>query len=131
MKSFKQFKKEMEEEVPVNVSGNVAGTTGDPPVSKKKQKEYIKKAGKFVLPLSVTESEKFGGAMVFEIDSDTFCGITQEKLKSERFSKYIKDSDCLSSIREYAKSNPQKDIVVKDSSTGSYRFLKKGSKSLF
>lgn len=46
MKKFKDFvKEEGEGAVPANAVGpgeGVAGLTGDPPVSKKKQKEYIK-----------------------------------------------------------------------------------------
>lgn len=71
-------------------------------------------------------SDQFAGCKVFEVDSGTFSKIQTFKDRYHSFKTYIDEEESLVSIREFAKKNPGKSIVVKDKSTGSFKFLKKG-----
>lgn len=68
----------------------------------------------------------FAGCTVFEVDSNTFSKIRTFKDRYHSFKTYIDEEESLAAIREFAKKNPSKSIVVKDKQTGSFKFLKKG-----
>lgn len=67
----------------------------------------------------------FAGNAVFDVDSESFSKARLHKGRYQRFKSFISDEDKLSEIRDYSSRNPRKSIVVRDESTGSYRYLKK------
>ena len=102
------------EEAPVNAigAGNIAGTAeagDDPPVRKRPK---------------IIRRKKFAGCEVFEIDSDRYNTCRRAKLRTERFSKFVGHDDTALAIREYAKTNPAKGIMIQDSATGAMTYLK-------
>ena len=102
------------EEAPVNSigAGNIAGTVeagDDPPVRKRPK---------------IIRRKKFAGCEVFEIDSDRYNTCRRAKLRTERFSKFVGHDDTAMAIREYAKTNPAKGIMIQDSATGAMTYLK-------
>ena len=88
--------------------GNVAGLQGDPPVKKAK----------------MIRRKKFAGCEVFELDSDRYNNCKRAKLRSERFAKFVGDDEIALAIREYAKTNPSKGIMISDEVTGAMTYLK-------
>ena len=93
--------------------GHIAGTAeagDDPPVRRGKSKLIRRK--------------KFAGCEVFELDSDRYNNCRRAKLRYERFSKFVGNDDTAMAIREYAKSNPAKGIMIQDESTGMMTYLK-------
>jgi hypothetical protein len=102
------------EEAPVNAigGGNIAGTAeagDDPPVRKRPK---------------IIRRKKFAGCEVFEVDSDRYNRCTRAKLRYERFSKFVGEDDTAMAIREYARTNPAKGIMIQDGATGSMTYLK-------
>tara|TARA_Y100000996_G_scaffold380470_1_gene334384 strand:+ start:1862 stop:2215 length:354 start_codon:yes stop_codon:yes gene_type:complete len=107
---MKRKYKAMREDVPTNSvgAGNIAGTVGDPPVNKSK----------------MIRRKKFAGCEVFELDSDRYNTCKRAKLRSERFSRFVGDDEIAMAIREYAKRNPSKGIMISDEITGAMTYLK-------
>lgn len=94
-------------------TAGVAGLAGDPPVSKDAQRRYVK-------------HNTFAGKDVFVVDETTFLRARNIKGRYERFAKYIEDGDTLEIVREYAKNNPTKSIIVQSERSGAMMYLKKG-----
>ena len=106
--------KNLREEGPVNSigGGHIAGTVeagDDPPVRRKPK---------------LIRRKKFAGCEVFEVDSDRYNSCRRAKMRYERFSKFVGHDDTAMAIREYAKSNPAKGIMIQDESTGTMTYLK-------
>lgn len=122
MKSLKQHiidnLDELAEEVATNYSGgsqstNIAGFD-EPPVDNRKKKK-----------------DKFAGHKVFEVDGETFAKSVKGKPKFARYKNYMSMEDFPNvgeEIREYAKRNPSKAIILKDNRSGRMLYLK-GMKS--
>ena len=110
----KRFKFLREETVTNSIgAGNIAGTApagDDPPVRRGKSKLIRRK--------------KFAGCEVFELDSDRYNNCRRAKLRHERFSKFVGDDDTAMAIREYARLNPAKGIMISDEATGTMTYLK-------
>lgn len=66
----------------------------------------------------------FGGAEVFEVDSDTYHKCRLGKHRYHRWSKYVGESEVGQDIREYGKKNRGKAIIVMDSQTGAMMYLR-------
>jgi hypothetical protein len=100
MKTFSQLR----EDIANNVgSGNIAGTTGDPPMIRRKQ---------------------FGGHEVFEVDSHTFHRCRLGKLRYHRYSRYVGEDQVGQEIRAYGRQNPRSPIVLQDVRTGAMIYLR-------
>tara|TARA_R110002020_G_scaffold367435_1_gene579310 strand:+ start:503 stop:859 length:357 start_codon:yes stop_codon:yes gene_type:complete len=91
---------------------SVAGLQGDPPGPRMKSKMLKRK--------------KFNGCEVFVVSSESYSSCISAKMKSERFSKYIGDFEIGNDIREYARLNPSKSIIIEDDVTGAMTYLKIG-----
>lgn len=105
-----QFNRFMAEEG-MSVS-SVAGLTGEPPGPRNRSKPLKRK--------------KFNGCEVFVVSSESYSNCISAKMKSERFSKYIGDFEIGNDIREYARLNPSKSIIIEDEVTGAMTYLKIG-----
>lgn len=104
MKTFKKF---LQENAPANVTGsNVAGTVGDPPIK-------------------IKPSDTFAGYSVFDVNEDVFVKSIKGKAKGKRYRTYVGEDNMGKQIREYAKQNPKKPIVLR-SKTGAMVFLRRG-----
>ena len=108
------FKALRNEEAPVNAigAGNIAGTAeagDDPPVRKRPK---------------IIRRKKFAGCEVFEVTADRYNSCRRAKLRYERFSKFVGDDDTALAIREYARTNPAKGIMIQDGSAGAMTYLK-------
>ena len=104
----------LREEGPTNAIGlgNIAGTApagDDPPVRGKSK---------------LVRRKKFAGCEVFEVDSDRYNNCRRAKLRYERFSKFVGHDDTAMAIREYARTNSAKGIMIQDESTGMMTYLK-------
>ena len=70
----------------------------------------------------------FAGAVVFEVSSTTFHNAKMEKRKGKHWRTYLDECDELAEIREYAKKNPKKAIVLRNENTGEMCYAKYGRK---
>jgi hypothetical protein len=107
----------MEDGAPVNNAsdGNIAGfPPDDPPMFNRKKKKGSKR-------------KKFAGCEVFEIDSDRYNRCRNIKTRYERYSRLVGIDDIGTEIREYARKNPRKSIIVQDEATGVMTYLKIGN----
>lgn len=112
MKTFKEF---ITEEVPANATGSaVAGTTGEPPVGRKKKKPIVMR--------------RFASQDVFEVDSDTYSKCLTGKKKYDKYENYVGKDDVGQAIRSYGRDrkNSKKSILVQNASTGVMTYLKRG-----
>jgi len=91
---------------------SVAGLTGEPPGPRNRTKPLKRK--------------KFNGCEVFTIPSESYSRCASAKMKSERFAKYIQDEEIGNDVREYARLNPSKSIIIEDEVTGAMTYLKIG-----
>ena len=74
----------------------------------------------------VIKEETFAGAVVFEVSSSTFHNAKTEKRKGKHWRTYLDECDELSEIREYAKKNPNKAIVLRNENTGEMCYARYG-----
>lgn len=74
------------------------------------------------------KTSKFGKCQVYHVSSDTFSKCRHAKGRYERFMKVVGEGPVHDSIRDYAKSNPGKSIMLHDEKLGAYTVLKMGSK---
>lgn len=72
--------------------------------------------------------ETFAGAVVFEVSSSTFHNAKTEKRKGKHWKTYLDECDELAEIREYAKKNPNKAIVLRNENTGEMCYARYGRK---
>jgi hypothetical protein len=125
----------IEEDAPtVNAgSGNIAGLgvgpQGEPGVSRKAQRKKQRNVStptsviinmlKRKAPNPIVEDfGSFAGSVVFEVSSKVFHMARNEKRKGKHWRTYLDEDDCFADIREYAKKNPGKGIVLRNENTG-------------
>ena len=113
-----------------NIAGLGVGPQGEPGVSKKAQRRIQRKEKS--TPTSVIlsmlrrkapnpiaeEFDSFAGSVVFEVSSKVFHTARNEKRKGKHWRKYLDEDDCFADIREYAKKNPGRGIVLRNENTG-------------
>jgi hypothetical protein len=111
---FKKFSM-LNEEAPTNQvgSGNIAGTTGDPPVGKK------------------VMVRRFANNDVFSVDTQTFNNARLGKKKYLKYEKYVGTDEIGNAIREYGRKYPKKPIILQDEKTGAMTFLRYGRSGMF
>jgi len=68
--------------------------------------------------------DTFGSADVFDVDMDRLLRVQQKK-RWERYSKYLELDEVGEDIRQHARKNWKRDIVLRDSKTGVMRFLRR------
>jgi hypothetical protein len=113
---FRKFQAEsLNEEAPANQvgSGNIAGTTGDPPVGKK------------------VMMRRFANNDVFAVDTQTFNNARLGKKKYLKYEKYVGTDEIGNAIREYGRKYPKKPIILQDEKTGAMTFLRYGRSGMF
>ena len=113
---FREFQAEsLNEEAPANQvgSGNIAGTTGDPPVGKK------------------VMMRRFANNDVFTVDTQTFNNARLGKKKYLKYEKYVGTDEIGNAIREYGRKYPKKPIILQDEKTGAMTFLRYGRSGMF
>lgn len=71
--------------------------------------------------------KKFAGNVVFEVDSESFYKATWGKKKYKHWKSYIKDEYVHEEIRDYARRNPKKPIIVQNEMTGAMQFIRYGT----
>ena len=74
----------------------------------------------------LVKEETFAGAVVFEVSSHTFHNAKMEKRKGKHWRTYLDECDELAEIREYAKRNPKKPIVLQNRNTNEMVYVKYG-----
>lgn len=74
--------------------------------------------------IEVVERKTFAGCEVFVVDSTTYSNCRRAKLQHERFSAHVGDGPIGQAIREYAKTNPGKGIMIECGSTGTITYLR-------
>lgn len=96
------------------VAGIGVGPQGEPGVSLKKKRWE--------------KSDEFAGADVFDVEMEDVMRVST-KLPHERFSKYVgTDEEQGEVLRQHARKNWKRDIVLRDSKTGVMRFLRRRSR---
>lgn len=74
------------------------------------------------------KTSKFGKCQVYHVSGETFSKCRKAKGRYERFMKYVGEGPVHDSIKDYAKKNPGKSIMLHDETLGTYTVLKLGSK---
>lgn len=74
----------------------------------------------------LVKEETFAGAVVFEVSSHTFHNAKMEKRKGKHWRTYLDECDELAEIREYAKRNPKKPIVLQNRNTNEMVYVRYG-----
>ena len=69
---------------------------------------------------------KFAGHTTHKVPHETFNKIRQEKAKGKHWRKYLDECEHISHIREFAKKNPTKPIIIEDEKTGYMCFARYG-----
>lgn len=104
----------LNEEIANNVgSGNIAGTTGDPP-----------KGSKVMM-------RRFAKNDVFVVDQDKFMKARVGKRKYLKYEMYVGDDEVGEAIRQFGRNNPSKPIILQCEKTGAMTFLRYGKSGLF
>lgn len=104
----------LNEEIANNVgSGNIAGTTGDPP-----------KGSKVMM-------RRFAKNDVFVVDQDKFMKARVGKRKYLKYEMYVGDDEVGEAIRQFGRKNPSKPIILQCEKTGAMTFLRYGKSGLF
>jgi len=113
-----------------NIAGLGVGPQGEPGVSKKAQRRIQRKEKSTPTPVILSmlrrkapnpiaeEFDSFAGSVVFEVSSKVFHMARNEKRKGKHWRKYLDEDDCFADIREYAKKNPGRGIVLRNENTG-------------
>lgn len=126
----------IKEDAPTNnvgsgaIAGAGVGPMGEPGVSRKAQRK--RQRNEKSTPTSVIlgmlrrkapnpiaeEFDTFAGSVVFEVSSKVFHTARNEKRRGKHWRTYLDEDDCFAEIREYAKKNPKKGIVLRNENTG-------------
>jgi hypothetical protein len=117
-KTYRNLRMNNEDGGPTNSAGggNIAGfPPDDPPMFNRKKKKGSKR-------------KKLAGCEVFEIDSDRYNRCKNIKTRYEDYSRLVGVDEVGIEIREYARDNPMKSIIIQDESTGVMTYLKIGNK---
>ena len=107
-----EMKKVMDEDAPINAVGDGSGGV------KLYQKPMMPK------PIRRKPSSFFGGHPVFDTHSDTVWKSRYGKKKHDRYNRYLSNEESDQGIKDYAKSNHKKAIILRDSRTGAMTFLR-------
>lgn len=78
-------------------------------------------------PTIVAPVERFAGVRVFEVSNDEYLKLMRGTKKWERWGKYFSDTEKGSQshkIRRYLYKNPQKTIILKNTTTGDMVYYK-------
>lgn len=122
------------------VAGIGVGPQGEPGVSPKIQKKRYGSTKTTPTPVIISmlrrkapnpiaeETNSFAGAIVFEVSSTTYHNAKMAKRKRKHWRTYLDECDALSEIREYAKKNPHKAIVLRNENTGEMCYARYGRK---
>jgi hypothetical protein len=73
-----------------------------------------------------TRRTKFANNDVFVVKSDRFYAAQQGKRKYHSYERYVGDDETGQMIREFARTNPDKPVVLQDEVTGVMSFLRYG-----
>lgn len=95
--------------------GNIAGTTGDPPVGSK----------------TIVRRSKFANNDVFVVDQNRYMKARLGKRKYLKYESYVGNDEVGDEIRTFGRSNPNKPIILQCEKTGAMCFLRYGKKSMF
>jgi hypothetical protein len=102
------------EEIANNVgSGNIAGTTGDPPRGSK------------------VMMRRFAGNDVFVVGQDKYKNARVGKKKYLKYESYVGSDETGEAIRQYGRKYPNKPIILQCEKTGEMTFLRYGKKGMF
>jgi len=74
--------------------------------------------------LHESPTDTFANADVFDVDMDRLLRISQ-KQRWERYARYLELDEVGEDIRQHARKNWKRDIVLRDSKTGVMRFLRR------
>jgi hypothetical protein len=108
----------VEEDAPANAvgGGNIAGTTGDPPMGKGAQAAFLR---------------RFGKNHVFVVDTERINKARLGKRKYLKYEKYVGADEVGNAIREYGRKYPKRPIILQDDKTGAMTFLRYGRTGMF
>jgi hypothetical protein len=108
----------VEEDAPANAvgGGNIAGTTGDPPMGKGAQAAFLR---------------RFGKNHVFVVDTERINKARLGKRKYLKYEKYVGADEVGNAIREYGRKYPKRPIILQDGKTGAMTFLRYGRSGMF
>lgn len=93
--------------------GNIAGTTGDPPVGSK------------------VMMRRFGKNDVFVVDQDRYLKARLGKKKYLKYENYVGNDEIGENIRQFGRKYPNKPIIVQCEKTGAMTFLRYGKTGIF
>lgn len=111
---MKSDRKLISEEIANTVgAGNIAGTTGDPPVGSK------------------VMMRRFGKNDVFVVDQERYMKARLGKKKYLKYENYVGNDDTGEAIRQFGRKNPSKPIILQCEKTGAMTFLRYGKSGLF
>lgn len=94
-------------------TGNIAGTTGDPPKGSK------------------TMIRRFANNDVFVVDQDRYMKAKFGKRKYLKYEMYVGNDEIGDEIRQYGRKYPNKPIILQCEKTGAMTFLRYGKSSFF
>jgi hypothetical protein len=94
-------------------TGNIAGTTGDPPVGSKVMMRRFAKNDVFVVNAEKFNQARFG------------------KKKYHKYENYVGNDEVGNAIRTYGRKYPKKPIIIQDELTGAMTFLRHGKSGMF
>ena len=108
----------VEEDAPANAvgGGNIAGTTGDPPMGKGAQAAFLR---------------RFGKNHVFVVDTERINKARLGKRKYLKYEKYVGADEVGDAIRQYGRKYPKRPIILQDDKTGAMTFLRYGRSGMF
>jgi hypothetical protein len=94
-------------------TGNIAGTTGDPPKGSKVMMRRFAKNDVFVVNAEKFNQARFG------------------KKKYHKYENYVGNDEVGDAIRVYGRKYPKKPIIIQDELTGAMTFLRHGRSGMF
>ena len=112
------------------IAGAGIGPMGEPGVSVKAQRKRQRNEKSTPTPVIINmlkrkapnpiveDCETFAGSVVFEVSTNVFHLAKNEKRKGKHWRKYLDEDDCFAEIREYARKNPGRGIVLRNENTG-------------
>lgn len=121
MKTFKEF---LNEDAPANSVG--AGMQG----LSSAQGSPVAGFDKILpgMPIRRKPHDLFGGRPVFRVSGDKFHKLTHGKPPKKWHSSYVGRDETGQEIREFARQNPTKPIIVQDEKTGAMQYLRHGKR---
>lgn len=117
--------KKVEEDAPVNAAGggHVAGlgigAQGEPGVQLPRRKKRDDEDE------VITEGDTFANADVFDVSPDTVFRMRGPKLPWQRFSQFVGEEPDGEAIRQHARKQWTRDIILRDSRSGTMTYLRR------